>query len=112
MRSARGIVRHCCFAVCFGTLLLAATVKADVTTERSSSVLIFPKVVYDPDGLLTGVPGVDTLIQITNTSNTIRYLHRFHPRLAQQLQHRVARDPGQNRRRRRRLHGGYALLRL
>jgi hypothetical protein len=78
MRSARGIVRHGCFAVCFGALFLAGTVQADVTTERSSSVLIFPKVVYDPDGLLTGVPGVDTLIQITNTSNTIRFLHCFY----------------------------------
>lgn len=43
---------------------------ADTTTERSSSLLIFPKVVFDGSR--------DTLIQISNTSNSMAHAHCFY----------------------------------
>jgi hypothetical protein len=49
---------------------------ADVTTERGSSILIFPKVIYDSQGLIGGK--VDTLIQISNTSNSLVFAHCFY----------------------------------
>jgi len=47
--------------------------RADTTTSAGSSILIFPKVMvlsrdYDPQGL-------DTVIQISNTSNSMVYAH-------------------------------------
>lgn len=50
---------------------------ADVTTERSSSILIFPKVIAttsDPQAPAT----VDTIIQISNTSNSMAFAHCFY----------------------------------
>lgn len=43
---------------------------AATTSERSSSILIFPKVVYDGSR--------DTLIQISNTSNSMVHAHCFY----------------------------------
>jgi hypothetical protein len=45
-------------------VVAASTVRADVTTERSSSVLVFPKVI-------SNAPAIDTIIQISNTSNSM-----------------------------------------
>jgi hypothetical protein len=55
---------------------------ADVTTERGSSILIFPKVIYDSQGLIGGQ--VDTLIQISNTSNSLVFAHCFYVNAAPQ----------------------------
>jgi len=54
-------------AVC---LLCAVRGNADTTMERSGSVLIFPKVVFDDSR--------DTFIQITNTSNSMVTVHCFY----------------------------------
>jgi hypothetical protein len=45
-------------------------VSAESTTERSASILIFPKVVYDSSR--------DTAIQISNTSNSMVHAHCFY----------------------------------
>ncbi len=44
-------------------MLVAGAARADVTTERPGSILIFPKVVSDGTR--------DTIIQVTNTSNSL-----------------------------------------
>ncbi len=62
------------------SLLLLASIGragADVTTERGSSILIFPKVLFDSTGLQTPGP-VDTIIQISNTSNSMVFAHCFY----------------------------------
>jgi hypothetical protein len=58
-----------------GALLAAALLHgmvayADTTIERSGSVLIFPKIVFDASR--------DTLVQITNTSNSMVSAHCFY----------------------------------
>lgn len=50
--------------------LIAAPVGAEVSTEKSSSILIFPKLIFSDD--------FDTIIQISNTSNSIVYAHCFY----------------------------------
>lgn len=47
------------------------------STERGSSVVIFPKVLYDPDGVIEGNP-TETLIQIANTSNSLVHAHCYY----------------------------------
>jgi hypothetical protein len=54
-------------------MLIAAMVRpasAESTTERSSSILIFPKVIYNASR--------DTVIQISNTSNSMAHAHCFY----------------------------------
>jgi hypothetical protein len=58
-------------------LILASPASADVTTERGSSILIFPRVLSDSAGVQTGSP-VDTIIQISNTSNSMVFAHCFY----------------------------------
>jgi len=49
----------------------------DVTTERSSSILVFPRVLSDATGVQTRAP-VDTVIQISNTSNSMVFAHCYY----------------------------------
>jgi hypothetical protein len=49
---------------------LAAAVRAESTSERSGSILIFPKVVYNSSR--------DTFIQVSNTSNSMVHAHCFY----------------------------------
>ncbi len=51
-------------------LLTAGLAPAQVTTEQSASILVFPKVVSDGTR--------DTVIQITNTSNSMVHAHCFY----------------------------------
>ncbi len=51
---------------------LAGTAGADVRTERSGSILVFPKVFSDASA------GIDTIIQLTNTSNSVVRAHCFY----------------------------------
>jgi hypothetical protein len=51
-------------------LLAAATAYADVVTEKPASILIFPKVIWDG--------ATDTIIQITNTSNSMVHARCFY----------------------------------
>jgi hypothetical protein len=55
-------------AALVGTIASGAT--AEVTTERSASILVFPKVIADGTR--------DTIIQITNTSNSMVHAHCFY----------------------------------
>lgn len=50
--------------------LVASGASAEVTTERSASILVFPKVISDGSR--------DTIIQITNTSNSMVHAHCFY----------------------------------
>jgi hypothetical protein len=50
--------------------MLASAAFAEVTTERSASILVFPKVIADGTR--------DTIIQITNTSNSMVHAHCFY----------------------------------
>jgi len=52
------------------TWAFAGAARADVSTERSASILIFPKILYDGT--------FDSIIQISNTSNSIVYGHCFY----------------------------------
>lgn len=63
-------------SVLVSALTLAAWVNSAsaTSTERGSSVLIFPKVIFDPTAILGDYP-TDTLIQISNTSNSLVHAH-------------------------------------
>jgi hypothetical protein len=51
-------------------VLAAGGLSAQVTTERSASILVFPRVIADGTR--------DTIIQITNTSNSMVHAHCFY----------------------------------
>jgi len=73
MGSASGLRWFMAIAVAVAILSSGVPGRADVTTERGSSILIFPKVMFDSQGLVTDP--VDTIIQISNTSNNLVYAH-------------------------------------
>jgi hypothetical protein len=50
--------------------LMVSGASAQITTERSASILVFPKVIADSTR--------DTIIQITNTSNSMVHAHCFY----------------------------------
>jgi hypothetical protein len=52
------------------TLAAVAPAAAESTTERSASILFFPKIVYNGSR--------DTVVQISNTSNSMAYAHCFY----------------------------------
>lgn len=63
---------------CLTLLVGMAGAHADVSVERGSSILIFPKVISDDDGFLTdGIP-TETIIQISNLSNSLAFAHCFY----------------------------------
>lgn len=57
-------------AVAAALVLSAGTIQAEFSTERPSSILIFPKVINAAER--------DTVIQITNTSNLVRQARCFY----------------------------------
>lgn len=73
MRTARGLTAGCAVLVAFALALSASAARADFSTERPGSILIFPKVVNT-----ISQDGRDTVIQITNTSNLTRYVRCFY----------------------------------
>jgi len=62
----------CAVVAAIALALSASAARADFSTERPGSILIFPKVVNSPQD------GRNTVIQITNTSNLTRYAHCFY----------------------------------
>lgn len=50
-----------------GLMLVGGAARAETTTERSSSILYFPKVIFDEEH--------ETLIQISNTNNSMVHAH-------------------------------------
>lgn len=73
--STSGTVRHLSIAIALVLSVGAGQSFADATIERGSSILVFPKVIFD-SGSTFGP--VDTIIQITNTSNSIVYAHCYY----------------------------------
>ena len=71
MGRTSGVIRRGGWAVILALVAAAAPLHADVTTERSSSILFFPKVISE-------TPGIDTIIQISNTSNSMVFAHCFY----------------------------------
>jgi len=61
-----------------GLAIACRAALAEVTTEDSTSILIFPKVLFDSRGLQTGGTPVDTIIQISNTANQLVFAHCFY----------------------------------
>jgi hypothetical protein len=59
---------------CLGSV--ASAVESDVSTERSGSIVVFPKVVWDGTR--------DTIIQISNTGNPMVHAHCFYVNAAPQ----------------------------
>ena len=56
--------------VAAAVMLIGVAARADVTTEQGGSILIFPKVL--------NLNGRDTVIQISNTGNTLVHAHCFY----------------------------------
>lgn len=83
MGSASGVIGRLAVVTSLALIMSVATAAADITTERSASILIFPKLVFDSTGLQTGTP-VDTIIQISNTSNSMVFAHCFYVNAAPQ----------------------------
>jgi len=77
MGSASGLMRRWAVVTGLALIVSVTAAQADITTERSASILIFPKLVFDSSGLQTGTP-VDTIIQISNTSNSMVFAHCFY----------------------------------
>lgn len=77
MGSASGMIGRWAAVVSLALVGTTAVASADITTERSASIVIFPKIVFDSSGLQTGTP-VDTIIQISNTSNSMVFAHCFY----------------------------------
>ncbi|MFQ5665635.1 MAG: hypothetical protein ACE5I7_04305 [Candidatus Binatia bacterium] len=48
---------------------IGGAARADVTSDQAAAILIFPKIVVDTSGVLG--PATDTIIQVTNASNSI-----------------------------------------
>jgi hypothetical protein len=57
-------------AAAVGVFALTSIASAEISTEKSGSIVIFPKVVWDG--------ARDTIIQITNTGNVPAYAHCFY----------------------------------
>lgn len=70
MRRQRGLVGLTGLAALVGLGVVAKPAMSAVTTEKSASILVFPKVIANGNR--------DTIIQITNTSNSVQHLHCFY----------------------------------
>ncbi len=66
MRCVRGLC-----GVLAGVFSFALTAQAEVTSDYSASVMVYPHVEYSSDGR-------DTVIQLANTSNNVVYAHCFY----------------------------------
>ena len=70
MSKVKGLRAGVMASILAGAALAAGIAQAQgVSTERPGSILIFPKVVND---------GNDTIVQITNTTNSLTYAHCFY----------------------------------
>ena len=78
MGRASGMIVRWAIATSVFAILLSPAAFADVTTERGSSIIIFPKVISDADGFQTRGFPVETMIQISNLSNSLAFAHCFY----------------------------------
>lgn len=70
MRRQTGLAGAFALATLVGMGWSLNSAEAKITTEERASILVFPKVIANGER--------DTIIQITNTSNTIRHAHCFY----------------------------------
>ena len=70
MRTIQYVRAGCLISTLAACIMMAGSARADVSTERPGSLLIFPKVVQ--------AGGRETIIQITNTGNSVDNLHCFY----------------------------------
>lgn len=79
---SKALGMRCVWGLCgvLGSVLaLASVARAEVSTDVSGSVLVFPKVVFDGGVMVdAGNAGRDTVIQISNTSNNLVHAHCFY----------------------------------
>jgi len=71
---SKALGMRCMWGLCgvlTGVFGLALTARAEVTSDNSGSIVVYPKVMY------SGM-GRDTVIQLSNTSNNIVYAHCFY----------------------------------
>lgn len=74
MSTMTGNLRRTMLLGALGALVLAGAatvVRADVASDKPGAILIFPKVVVDPSGVLGPLAGTDTELQVVNTSNSV-----------------------------------------
>jgi hypothetical protein len=78
---SKALGMRCVWGLCgvlVSCLALASVARAEVSTDVSGSMLVFPKVVWTGfDGDET-TPARDTVIQISNTSNNLVHAHCFY----------------------------------
>jgi hypothetical protein len=75
---SKALGMRCVWGLCgvlVSVLVLASVTRAEVSTDVSGSVLVFPKVVWTGG---TGPTARDTVIQISNTSNQLVHAHCFY----------------------------------
>lgn len=79
---SKALGMRCVWGLCgvLGSVLaLASVARAEVSTDVSGSVLVFPKVVFDGEPVVdSGLAGRDTVIQISNTSNNMVHAYCFY----------------------------------
>lgn len=77
---SKALGMRCVWSLCgvlVSALAFASVTRAEVSTDVSGSVLVFPKVVYDAQSMVANL-GRDTIIQVTNTSNNMVHAHCFY----------------------------------
>ncbi len=75
---SKALGMRCVWGLCgvlVSVLALASVTRAEVSTDVSGSVLVFPKVVWTGG---TAATSRDTVIQISNTSNNMVHAHCFY----------------------------------
>jgi hypothetical protein len=78
---SKALGMRCVWGLCgvlMSVLALASVTRAEVSTDVSGSVLVFPKVVWTGIPETAGAPSRDTVIQISNTSNNMVHAHCFY----------------------------------
>lgn len=82
---SKALGMRCVWGLCgvlVSVLALASVTRAEVSTDVSGSVLVFPKVVWTGFFMSDGVDPLqlerDTVIQISNTSNNMVHAHCFY----------------------------------
>ncbi|MGH7785712.1 MAG: hypothetical protein ACRERC_02540 [Candidatus Binatia bacterium] len=78
---SKALGMRCVWGLC-GVLVsvwaLASVTQAEVSTDVSGSVLVFPKVIWTGVNATDGGPSRDTVIQLSNTSNNMVHAHCFY----------------------------------
>jgi hypothetical protein len=76
---SKALGMRCVWGLCgvlAGVFLFASTGRAEVTTDLSGSIVVWPKVIWS--GNTSDSDDRDTVIQLTNTSNQMVHVHCFY----------------------------------